>query len=84
MRHGFESGWTDYLPSTGKCSGAYSTGVYGVHPFQLLNFNGHYDELTALAHESMHTFLSYAASPARPPTIRSSSPRSPRPSTRTC
>jgi len=66
MRHGFDSGWTDYLPSTGKRSGAYSTGVYGVHPFQLLNFNGHYDDLTTLAHESghsMHTFLSYAAQP---------------------
>jgi len=66
MRHGFESGWTDYLPSTGKRSGAYSTGVYGVHPFQLLNFNGHYDDLSTLAHESghsMHTYLSYAAQP---------------------
>jgi len=66
MRKGFGSGWTDYLPSTGKRSGAYSTGVYGVHPFQLLNFNGHYEDLTTLAHESghsMHTFLSYAAQP---------------------
>ena len=66
LRKGFESGWTDYLPSTGKRSGAYSTGVYGVHPYQLLNFNGRYDDLTTLAHESghsMHTFLSYAAQP---------------------
>jgi len=66
LRKGFESGWTDYLPSTGKRSGAYSTGVYGVHPYQLLNFNGRYDDLTTLAHESghsMHTFLSYGAQP---------------------
>jgi oligoendopeptidase F len=66
LRKGFESGWTDYLPSTGKRSGAYSTGVYGVHPYQLLNFNGRYDDLTTLAHEvghSMHTFYSYAAQP---------------------
>jgi len=63
---GFESRWTDYLPSTGKRSGAYSTGVYGVHPFQLLNFNGRYEDLTTLAHESghsMHTFLSHGAQP---------------------
>ena len=63
---GFDSRWTDYLPSTGKRSGAYSTGVYGVHPYQLLNFNGRYEDLTTLAHESghsMHTFLSYAAQP---------------------
>src|SRR3954466_15698902 len=66
LRKGFESGWTDYLPSPGKRSGAYSTGVYGVHPFQLLNFNGRYDDLSTLAHESghsMHTALSYAAQP---------------------
>ena len=66
LHAGFESGWTDYLPSTGKRSGAYSTGVYGVHPYQLLNFNGRYDDLSTLAHESghsMHTFLSYAAQP---------------------
>jgi oligoendopeptidase F len=66
LRKGFESGWTDYLPSTGKRSGAYSTGVYGVHPYQLLNFNGRYEDLTTLAHESghsMHTFLSHGAQP---------------------
>jgi oligoendopeptidase F len=66
LHKAFESRWTDYLPSTGKRSGAYSTGVYGVHPFQLLNFNGRYEDLTTLAHESghsMHTFLSYGAQP---------------------
>jgi oligoendopeptidase F len=66
LRKGFDSRWTDYLPSTGKRSGAYSTGVYGVHPYQLLNFNGRYDDLTTLAHESghsMHTYLSYAGQP---------------------
>lgn len=66
LKKGFESRWTDYLPSTAKRSGAYSTGVYGVHPYQLLNFNGQYEDLTTLAHESghsMHTFLSYASQP---------------------
>jgi oligoendopeptidase F len=66
LRKGFESRWTDYLPSTGKRSGAYSTGVYGVHPYQLLNFNRRYEDLTTLAHESghsMHTFLSHGAQP---------------------
>ncbi|HEY5452461.1 MAG TPA: oligoendopeptidase F [Polyangia bacterium] len=66
LEKGFNSRWTDYLPSTGKRSGAYSTGVYGVHPYQLLNFNNRYEDLTTLAHESghsMHTFLSHAAQP---------------------
>jgi oligoendopeptidase F len=66
LQKGFESRWTDYLPSPGKRSGAYSTGVYGVHPYQLLNFNGRYEDLTTLAHESghsMHTFLSHGNQP---------------------
>ena len=66
LRTGFESRWTDYLPSTGKRGGAYSTGVYGVHPYQLLNFNDKYEDLSTLAHESghsMHTWLSYQSQP---------------------
>jgi oligoendopeptidase F len=66
LRTGYQSRWTDYLPSTGKRSGAYSTGVYGVHPYQLLNYNGKYDDLSTLAHESghsMHTWLAYQAQP---------------------
>lgn len=66
LKKGFESRWTDYLPSPGKAPGAYSNGVYGVHPFQLLNFNGKYEDLTTLAHESghsMHTYFSNANQP---------------------
>jgi oligoendopeptidase F len=66
LKKGFESRWTDYLPSPGKAPGAYSSGVYGVHPFQLLNFNGKYEDLTTLAHESghsMHTYFSFANQP---------------------
>jgi oligoendopeptidase F len=66
LRHGFDSGWTDFLPSTGKRSGAYSTGVYGIHPYQLLNFNGKWYDVSTLAHESghsMHTLLSFEHQP---------------------
>jgi len=66
LRHGFESGWTDFLPSTGKRGGAYSTGVYGIHPYQLLNFSGRYDDVSTLAHESghsMHTLLAFEHQP---------------------
>ena len=61
LRRGFASRWIDWMPSTGKSSGAYSTGAYGVHPYQLQNFTGLYDEVGTLAHESghsMHTYLS--------------------------
>jgi oligoendopeptidase F len=63
---GFESGWVDWFPRTGKRSGAYSTIAYGFHPFQLQNFTGLYEEVSTLAHESghsMHSFLSDRAQP---------------------
>jgi oligoendopeptidase F len=40
-----KGGWVDWIPTTGKRSGAYSTIAYGVHPYQLLNFTGNYDEV---------------------------------------
>jgi oligoendopeptidase F len=66
LRTGYESHWTDYLPSTGKRSGAYSTGVYGVHPYQLLNFNGQYEDLSTLAHESGHSMHTWYAMRSQP------------------
>jgi oligoendopeptidase F len=66
LKKGYESRWTDFLPSDGKRPGAYSTGVYGVHPYQLLNFNGKYEDLTTLAHESghsLHTYFTFAHQP---------------------
>jgi oligoendopeptidase F len=61
LKGAFTEGWMDWMPSTGKASGAYSTGAYGVHPFQLQNFTGLYEEVSTLAHEaghSMHTYYS--------------------------
>jgi oligoendopeptidase F len=66
LRTGYDSRWTDYLPSTGKRSGAYSTGVYGVHPYQLLNFNGQYEDLSTLAHESGHSMHTWYAMRSQP------------------
>src|SRR5206468_11544920 len=42
LKGGFADRWTDWYPSEGKRSGAYSTMVYGLHPFQLQNFTGRY------------------------------------------
>ncbi len=66
LRNGFQSGWVDWLPSTGKQSGAYSEGVYGVHPFQLQNFTGLYEEVSTLAHESGHSMHSYLSDRTQP------------------
>jgi oligoendopeptidase F len=62
LKQGYENRWVDFMPSKGKKSGAYSNGAaYDVHPYQLLNFMGGYDDVSTLAHESghsMHSFLS--------------------------
>ena len=66
LRKGYAERWVDFMPSTGKSSGAYSNTAYGVHPFQLLNFNGAYDDVSTLAHESGHSMHSYLSDAAQP------------------
>jgi oligoendopeptidase F len=65
-RDGFSSRWTDVYETPNKSSGAYSWGVYGVHPFMLLNYQDTLYDVFTLAHEmghSMHTYYSYANQP---------------------
>jgi oligoendopeptidase F len=66
LRKGYDSRWVDWLPSTGKRAGAFSSGAYGVHPYQLLNFNGRYEDLSTLAHESGHSIHTYLADARQP------------------
>jgi oligoendopeptidase F len=54
----FDNRWIDVYPNKGKESGAYSGGVYGVHPYVKLNFNGNYDAVSTLAHELGHSMHS--------------------------
>jgi oligoendopeptidase F len=66
LQHGFENRWVDWVPTTGKRLGAYSTGAYGVHPYQLQNFTGLYEEVSTLAHESGHSMHTYLADKHQP------------------
>ncbi len=53
--------WIDVVENEGKRGGAYSSGVYGVHPYMLLNYNDTLDDVFTLIHEmghSMHTWYS--------------------------
>jgi oligoendopeptidase F len=66
MREVFAGRWVDVYENEGKRSGAYSAGVYGVHPYMLLNYNDTLDDLFTLAHETghtMHTLLAHAGQP---------------------
>jgi len=57
----FKDGWIDVFESKGKRSGAYSWGVYGVHPYVLLNYQETIHDIFTIAHElghAMHSFFS--------------------------
>jgi oligoendopeptidase F len=66
VEKGYASRWIDWMPNTGKASGAYSTGAYGVHPYQLQNFTGLYEEVSTLAHEMGHSMHTYLADQTQP------------------
>ncbi len=60
----YDERWMDVYENRGKRSGAYSCGVYGSHPYVLLNYTNKLDDLYTVAHElghSMHSFFSSRA-----------------------
>jgi len=66
LRRAFEERWMDLYPNRGKESGAYSGGVYGVHPYIKLNYNGDYDAVATTAHELGHALHSYFSDKTQP------------------
>jgi oligoendopeptidase F len=62
----FNDRWIDVYESEGKRSGAFSAGVYGVHPYMLLNYADTMNDAFTVAHEmghTMHTVLSNESQP---------------------
>ena len=62
----FEDRWIDIYHNEGKRSGAYSSGFYDTNPYVLLNYEGHLNDVSTLAHElghSCHTYLSCKNNP---------------------
>ncbi len=55
----FSERWIDVYENKGKTTGAYSCGVYGVHPYVLLNYTDTLDDAFTLAHELGHSMHSY-------------------------
>ncbi len=61
VKQAYDNRWIDVVENEGKTSGAYSNGVYGVHPYMLLNYNNTLEDVFTLVHEmghSMHTWYS--------------------------
>ena len=64
VKEAYENRWIDVVENEGKRGGAYSGGVYDVHPYMLLNYNDTLNDVFTLVHEmghSMHTWYTNRA-----------------------
>lgn len=66
MTTALSDGWIDVFETENKRSGAYSLGIYDVHPYVLLNYQGTMDDVFTVAHEMGHAMHSTLSSEAQP------------------
>lgn len=59
LKEAFDNNWIDVYAKPNKRGGAYSMGVYGVHPFVLTNFVNSKRDVSTIAHELGHSMHSY-------------------------
>ena len=62
LREAFDNNWIDVYAKPDKKGGAYSMGIYNVHPFVLLNFVNSKRDVSTIAHELGHSMHSYYSS----------------------
>ena len=66
LNQALQGGWIDVYEKPGKQPGAYSAGIYGIHPFILMNWNESRDNVYTLAHELGHALHSMLSSTYQP------------------
>lgn len=66
LKQGRDEGWIDVCETDGKRSGAYSIGVYGNHPYVLLNYQKTTHDVFTIAHEMGHSLHSYFSNKNQP------------------
>ena len=59
LKEAFDNNWIDVYAKPNKRGGAYSMGVYGVHPYVLTNFVNRKRDVSTIAHELGHSMHSY-------------------------
>lgn len=66
LKKGKEEGWIDVYETEGKRCGAYSAGIYDVHPYVLLNYQESTNDVFTIAHEMGHALHTYKSASAQP------------------
>ena len=66
LKRGRDERWIDVMEPEGKKSGAYSIGIYGNHPFVLLNYQQTTHDVFTIAHEMGHSIHSYFSNEMQP------------------
>lgn len=61
-----KEGYVDAYPQEGKRTGAYSSGLYGFHPYILLNHDDTLSSVMTLVHEAGHSAHTLFSSEAQP------------------
>ncbi len=66
LEKGRADGWIDVCENEGKRCGAYSAGIYDVHPFVMLNYQETTNDVFTIAHEMGHALHTYKSVEAQP------------------
>mgnify|MGYP001624262423 CR=1 FL=1 len=66
LEKGRDERWIDVCETEGKTSGAYSIGVFGMHPFVLLNYQQTTHDVFTIAHEMGHSIHSWFSNGTQP------------------
>ena len=61
IQKAMDENWIDVFETPNKMTGGYATGVYGVHPYVLLNYMGTIHDVSTIAHELGHAMHFYYA-----------------------
>lgn len=62
LDYAFNNNWFDVYERENKYSGGYNMGVYGIHPYILLNYTDDIESVSTVAHEFGHAMHTYYAS----------------------
>jgi oligoendopeptidase F len=66
LQHAFTPPLIDRYENRGKRSGAYSWGIYGLHPYVLMSYQPGYRSMSTIAHELGHSLHSYFTNQTQP------------------